>query len=107
MNPPATPEKPDRPATSATPETPILTHPGFRLLWASGTISGLGSWLLVVALPFRVFQLTGSPAATGLTLALESLPALLIGPWAARCSTAGTWPARCGRPTWRAPRPSR
>ncbi|MEW1860319.1 MFS transporter [Streptomyces sp. NPDC088194] len=82
MNPPATPEKPDRPATSATPETPILTHPGFRLLWASGTISGLGSWLLVVALPFRVFQLTGSPAATGLTLALESLPALLIGPWA-------------------------
>jgi predicted MFS family arabinose efflux permease len=35
----------------------------------------------VVALPFHVFQLTGSPAATGLTLALEALPALLIGPW--------------------------
>jgi MFS family permease len=42
----------------------------------------LGSWLLVVALPFYVFQLTGSPTATGLALAMEALPALLIGPWA-------------------------
>jgi MFS family permease len=38
--------------------------------------------LLIVALPVQVFALTGSAAATGLTLALESLPALVIGPWA-------------------------
>jgi MFS family permease len=38
--------------------------------------------LLVVAIPFHVFQLTGSAAATGLTLALEALPALVVGPWA-------------------------
>ncbi|MEV6287094.1 MFS transporter [Kribbella sp. NPDC051770] len=54
----------------------------FRLVWGSGTVSGVGSWLLVVAIPFHVFQLTGSAAATGLTLALEALPALVLGPWA-------------------------
>ncbi|MET9269841.1 MFS transporter [Kribbella sp. NPDC003557] len=54
----------------------------FRRLWLSGAISGIGSWLLVVAIPFHVFALTGSAVATGLTLALEALPPLLIGPWA-------------------------
>ncbi|MEV0795217.1 MFS transporter [Kribbella sp. NPDC050459] len=54
----------------------------FRRLWLSGAISGIGSWLLAVAIPFHVFALTGSAVATGLTLALEALPALLIGPWA-------------------------
>ncbi|MER5183992.1 MFS transporter [Streptomyces sp. NPDC002896] len=51
-------------------------------LWTSGSVSSLGSWLLVVALPVHVFQLTGSPTATGILLALEALPALLAGPWA-------------------------
>ena len=54
----------------------------FRRLWLSGAVSGVGSWLLVVAIPFYVFTLTGSAVATGLTLALEALPALTIGPWA-------------------------
>ncbi|WP_350279561.1 MFS transporter [Kribbella sp. HUAS MG21] len=54
----------------------------FRRLWLSGAVSGIGSWLLVVAIPFHVFALTGSAVATGLALALEALPALLIGPWA-------------------------
>ncbi|MGW1029336.1 MFS transporter [Streptomyces sp. NPDC002577] len=63
-------------------DSSALKNGNFRLLWTSSTISGLGSWLLVVALPFYVFQLTGSPAATGLTLALEAAPSLLIGPWA-------------------------
>jgi Na+/melibiose symporter-like transporter len=45
-------------------------------------VSGIGSWLLIVAIPFYVFTLTGSAVATGLALALEALPALLIGPWA-------------------------
>ncbi|TCO47731.1 putative MFS family arabinose efflux permease [Kribbella antiqua] len=59
-----------------------LRNRDFRRLWISGGISGLGSWLLVVAIPFYVFDLTGSPVATGLALALEALPALLVGPWA-------------------------
>ncbi|MGW6281485.1 MFS transporter [Kribbella sp. NPDC055071] len=59
-----------------------LRNRDFRRLWSSGGISGLGSWLLVVAIPFHVFTLTGSTVATGLALALEALPALLLGPWA-------------------------
>ncbi|WP_328989317.1 MFS transporter [Kribbella sp. NBC_01245] len=59
-----------------------LKNPRFRLIWAAGSISGLGSWLLVVAIPVHVYQLTGSATATGLALALEALPPLLIGPWA-------------------------
>ncbi|MFD4676115.1 MFS transporter [Lentzea sp. NPDC058450] len=52
----------------------------FRLLWAGRTISALGSWLLVIAIPAHVYALTGSLLATGLTLAFEYLPPLLLGP---------------------------
>jgi len=60
----------------------ILGNRDFRRLWISGGVSGIGSWLLVVAIPFYVFDLTGSTVATGLALALEALPALVLGPWA-------------------------
>lgn len=52
----------------------------FRLLWVGGLISGLGSWLLVIAVPAHVFLATRSLRATGLTLAAEYLPPLLLGP---------------------------
>ena len=52
----------------------------FRLLWAGGTISYLGSWLLVLAVPAHVYLVTTSLAATGLTLAAEYLPLVLLGP---------------------------
>jgi len=52
----------------------------FRLLWSGGTISYLGSWLLVLAVPAHVYLVTTSLAATGLTLAAEYLPLVLLGP---------------------------
>jgi MFS family permease len=52
----------------------------FRLLWAGSLISGLGSWLLVLAIPAHVFLATGSLRDTGLTLAAEYLPPLVLGP---------------------------
>lgn len=58
----------------------VLRVRGFAFLLAGNLVSNLGSWLLVVAVPYHVFQLTGSAGATGLTLAAESLPALLSGP---------------------------
>lgn len=57
-----------------------LRLPDFRFLLIGDLVSNLGSWLLVVALPYRVFQLTGSATATGLALAAEALPALVAGP---------------------------
>ena len=52
----------------------------FRLLWTGGLVSSLGSWLLVLAIPAHVFLVTGSLRATGLTLASEYLPRLVLGP---------------------------
>jgi MFS family permease len=52
----------------------------FRLLWAGGLVSSAGSWLLVIAIPAHVFLVTGSLRATGLTLASQYLPRLLLGP---------------------------
>jgi MFS family permease len=52
----------------------------FRLLWASSLISSFGSWLLVLAIPAHVLMATGSLRDTGLTLAAEYLPLLLLGP---------------------------
>jgi predicted MFS family arabinose efflux permease len=68
-----------------------LRHRDFRLLWAGQLLSSLGSWLLFVALPYRVFQLTGSPVATGLTF-VAGLPATLAGPLAG--AIADRWDRR-------------
>ena len=43
----------------------------FRLLWAGGLVSALGSWLLTLAIPTHVFLVTRSLRATGLTVAAE------------------------------------
>lgn len=52
----------------------------FRLLWSARLTSLLGSWLLVVAAPAYVFQVSGSLMAVGLTIAAEYLPVLILGP---------------------------
>jgi MFS family permease len=52
----------------------------FRLLWGGSLVSALGSWLLILAIPAHIFLTTGSLRATGLTLAAQYLPLLLLGP---------------------------
>jgi predicted MFS family arabinose efflux permease len=52
----------------------------FRLLWASGLISSLGSWLLILVIPAHVFLVTRSLRDTGLMLAADYLPLLVLGP---------------------------
>ena len=58
----------------------VLRIRDFRLLWGSGLISSLGSWLLILAIPAHIFLVTGSLRDTGLTLAADYLPLLLLGP---------------------------
>jgi predicted MFS family arabinose efflux permease len=57
-----------------------LRVPDFRLLWGGGLISSLGSWLLVLAIPAHILAVTGSLRDTGLTLAAQYLPQLVLGP---------------------------
>jgi MFS family permease len=52
----------------------------FRLMWAGGLVSALGSWLLTLAIPTHILLVTGSLRATGLTVVAEYLPLLLLGP---------------------------
>jgi MFS family permease len=52
----------------------------FRLLWGGSLVSSLGSWLLILAIPAHVFLVTGSLRDTGLTLAADYLPLLVLGP---------------------------
>ena len=57
-----------------------LRIPDFRLLWGGSLISSFGSWLLVLAIPAHILMATGSLRDTGLTLAAEYLPLLVLGP---------------------------
>ena len=52
----------------------------FRLLWGGSVVSALGTWLLVLAIPAHVLLVTGSLRDTGLTLAAQYLPVLILGP---------------------------
>jgi MFS family permease len=52
----------------------------FRLLWGGSLISSLGSWLLILAVPAHVLMATGSLRDSGLTLAAEYAPVLILGP---------------------------
>ncbi|MEY2590162.1 MAG: hypothetical protein QOJ67_2146, partial [Acidimicrobiaceae bacterium] len=43
----------------------------FRLLWSARSVSFLGSMVTYVAVPFQMYDLTGSTAAVGLLGAVE------------------------------------
>lgn len=56
-----------------------LRQRNFALVWTAGLISLMGDWVLYIALPIYVYQLTGSPLATSIMFAAEAVPALLMG----------------------------
>ena len=60
----------------------VLRIRDYRLLITGQLLSNLGDWLLLIAAPFFVFRLTGSTLATGLSMAAETVPAVLLGPFA-------------------------
>jgi len=57
----------------------VLRQRNFALLWFGGLISITGDWALSVALPFYVYQMTGSALATGLMFMARTLPGVLLG----------------------------
>src|SRR5215212_6920564 len=57
----------------------LLRQRNFARLWFGGLISIMGDSVLNVALPFFVYQVSGSTLATAVMVAAELLPRLLFG----------------------------
>lgn len=62
-------------------DTQPLRTPGFRRLWLAGAATVVGSQLSVVAVPFQVYDLTGSSAYVGLTGLFGLVPLIVFGLW--------------------------
>jgi MFS family permease len=71
---------------------PITTSPlrtrNYRLYFSGQLISVPGTWLQTVAQAWLVLQLTPSGSALGITVALQALPVLILGPWAGAVADA-------------------
>jgi MFS family permease len=60
----------------------VLRQRDFGLLWIAGLVSVAGDWVLHSALPYFVYQRTGSTIATAAMIVAELVPAVLLGPLA-------------------------
>ena len=58
----------------------VLLIRDFRLLWCAELVSGLGSWLLVIAIPWHVYLVSRSLLAAGAVLAAQYAPPLVLAP---------------------------
>jgi MFS family permease len=61
--------------------SPLQTR-NYRLYFAGQLVSVPGTWLQTVAQAWLVLQLTPSGGALGITVALQALPVLVLGPFA-------------------------
>lgn len=57
-----------------------LRNRNFRLWAAADVVSVTGTWMQVLAVNWYVLQVTGSAALMGMTVLLQTLPSLLLGP---------------------------
>lgn len=69
----------------------VLRQRNYGLLWVGQLISVFGDWILLIALPFYIFNLTGSALATGAMFMAANLPRVLLG------SVAGVFVDRWNR----------
>lgn len=64
----------------ATTPTPLRTR-NYRLYFSGQVVSVPGTWLQTVAQAWLVLQLSSSGSALGLTVALQTVPVLILGAW--------------------------
>jgi MFS family permease len=57
----------------------VLLRRDFALLWTGGFVSIAGDWVLDAALPFYVYERTGSTIATAAMIVAELAPGVLLG----------------------------
>lgn len=60
----------------------LLSNRKFIRFWFAGLFVILSTWVLFITMLVLVYELTGSPLATGLILVCTSLPGVLLGPLA-------------------------
>jgi MFS family permease len=65
---------------SSSPPTPLRTR-NYRLYFSGQVISVPGTWLQTVAQAWLVLQLSSSGSALGVTVALQTVPVLVLGAW--------------------------
>ena len=68
-----------------------LSGRNYRLWFGGQSISLIGTWMQSIAQSWLVYELTGSAAVLGTVVAIQTLPTLLIGPY------AGVWVDRLDR----------
>ena len=59
-----------------------LANPNYRRYTRGQAISLAGTWMQMIAQSWLVLELTGSAAALGAVIALQTLPTLVLGPYA-------------------------
>ena len=64
-----------------TVRVPLLRRRAFRLYLSAQLLGSSGMWMLRMAKDWLVLELTGSPAAVGVLVALQFLPLVVVGPW--------------------------
>jgi MFS family permease len=59
--------------------TPWRTSRDFRILFAAGAVYFFGNWIGFVAMPYQIYQLTGSNFAVGAMGLVEVVPMIVFG----------------------------
>src|SRR5918996_855410 len=88
------------PRTAPAPSTPApdrspwraLRHPAMRWWSGANLVSSAGTWMQMTVQNLLVLQITGSPAAAGLSLAVQAAPGLLLG--VAGGAVVDRWPRK-------------
>src|SRR4051794_41960053 len=73
--------------------SPLRTR-NYRLYFSGQIVSVPGTWLQTVAQAWLVLQLSSSGSALGVTVALQTVPVLILGAW----TGSGADPRRQRRP---------
>ncbi|MER7010180.1 MFS transporter, partial [Saccharopolyspora sp. NPDC000359] len=69
-----------------------LKHPNYRRWATADLVSVTGAWMQNLALNWFVLVKTGSPGMLGLSLLFQTLPGVVLAPWAG--AVADRWPTR-------------